>query len=83
MQQHFRIGHKYPSVKIHTAYSFGLDDHEFVLSFQTDSPPDFSELVMELRSSEASRYTAIETPLFTCIAMGVREILDLLADSNQ
>ena len=78
MQQHFRVGHKYPSVKIHTGYSFGLDDQEFVLAFETDQPADFSELVMELRGSEASRYTAIETPTFTCIAMGINEILDLL-----
>jgi chlorite dismutase len=78
MAQHFKIGHKYPSVKIHTGYSFGLDDQEFMLAFETDKPADFSELVMELRSSEASRYTALETPLFTCIAMGINEILDLL-----
>lgn len=78
MAQHFKVGHKYPSVKINTGYSFGLDDQEFVLAFETDRPADFSELVMELRSSEASRYTALETPIFTCISMPMREILDLL-----
>ena len=78
MAEHFKIGHKYPSVKIHTGYSFGLDDQEFVLAFETDKPADFSELVMELRSSEASRYTALEVPLFTCISMDTEEILTLL-----
>jgi chlorite dismutase len=78
MAQHFKIGHKYPSVKIHTGYSFGLDDQEFVLAFETDKPADFSELVMELRSSEASRYTALETPLFTCVAMDMNDVLNLL-----
>lgn len=78
MAQHFKIGHKYPSVQIHTGYSFGLDDQEFVLAFETDKPADFSELVMELRSSEASRYTALETPIFTCIRMPINEILNLL-----
>jgi chlorite dismutase len=39
---------------------------------------DFSELMMELHSSEASRYTALEVPLFACISMGTKEILDLL-----
>jgi chlorite dismutase len=78
MAQHFKIGHKYPSIQIHTGYSFGLDDQEFVLAFETDKPADFSELVMELRSSEASRYTAIETPIFTCITMPINEILNLL-----
>lgn len=78
MAQHFKIGHKYPSVKINTGYSFGLDDQEFVLTFETDQPADFSELVIELRGSEASRYTALEIPLFTCIAMDIAEIVDLL-----
>ena len=78
MGQHFKIGHKYPSVLIHTGYSFGLDDQEFVLAFETDQPSDFLELVMELRSSEASRYTAVETPIFTCINTSIDDILRLL-----
>jgi len=78
MGQHFKIGHKYPSVQIYTGYSFGLDDQEFVLAFETDQPADFLELVMELRSSEASRYTAVETPLFTCINTSIDDILSLL-----
>ena len=78
MAAHFKIGHKYPSVRIHTGYSFGLDDQEFVLAFETNEPADFAELVMELRGSEASRYTELETPIFTCIQMGIRKILDLL-----
>lgn len=78
MAQHFKIGHKYPSIRIHTGYSFGLDDQEFVLAFETDNPADFSELVIELRNSEASRYTALETPIFTCIAMNIADILELL-----
>jgi chlorite dismutase len=78
MAQHFKIGHKYPSVRIHTGYSFGLDDQEFVLAFETNEPAEFSELVLELRSSEASRYTELETPIFTCLQMKISEILDLL-----
>jgi chlorite dismutase len=78
MAQHFKIGHNYPSVQIHTGYSFGLDDQEFVLAFETDQPSDFLDLVMDLRSSEASRYTALETPIFTCITTSIDEILSLL-----
>jgi chlorite dismutase len=78
MAQHFKIGHKYPSVQIHTGYSFGLDDQEFVLAFETEQPADFLDLVMELRSSEASRYTALETPIFTCINTAIDDILRLL-----
>jgi chlorite dismutase len=78
MAQHFKIGHKYPGVQIHTGYSFGLDDQEFVLAFETDQPADFLDLVMELRSSEASRYTALETPIFTCINTSIDDVLRLL-----
>jgi len=77
MAQHFKIGHKYPNVKIHTGYSFGLDDQEFVLAFEADQPSDFLELVMELRGSEASRYTALETPIFTCANMDIKNILNM------
>ncbi len=78
MRDHVEIGHKYSSVAIHTAYSFGLDDYEFILSFETDHPQDFLNLVMELRTSEASKYTALEIPIFTCISTGPEKMLDLL-----
>ncbi len=78
MSEHFKIGHKYSSVKIHTAYSFGLDDQEFMLSFETDNPADFLELVMDLRGSDASKYTELETPIFTCVAVQAEKMLTLL-----
>ncbi len=76
MDQHFEIGHRYPSVKISTSYSFGLDDQEFVLGFETDDPSDFLDLVMELRESEARPYTLRDTPIFTCIHKPLKECLD-------
>ncbi|EQD61694.1 Chlorite dismutase, partial [mine drainage metagenome] len=59
MGEHFRLGHRYPGVQIHTGYSFGLDDMEFILAFEGDSPAEFLELVADLRPSEASRYTQL------------------------
>ena len=78
MEEHIRIGRKYPSVKLNTTYSFGLDDQEFVVSFETDEPADFLDLVMELREAKTSLYTLRDTPIFSCIAMGLREALDTL-----
>ncbi|HEX3246786.1 MAG TPA: chlorite dismutase family protein [Chloroflexota bacterium] len=78
MSEHIRVGHKYPSVRIHTTYSFGLDDQEFVVSFDTDSPGDFLDLVMELRESVSSSYTERDTPIFSCIAMPLTQALDAL-----
>ena len=80
MSSHFTVGHKYPSVKINTSYSFGLDDQEFMVGFETDEPSDFLDLVMELRSSEVSSYTLIDTPIFTGIHRSIEETLASLGD---
>ncbi len=78
MNEHIRIGHKYPTVKLNTTYSFGLDDQEFVVAFETDEPSDFVDLVMELRHAESSMYTLRDTPIFTCVAMSLPDVLDSL-----
>jgi chlorite dismutase len=77
MGEHFRIGHKYPNVKIHTGYSFGIDDAEFILSFEADSPAEFLDLVSDLRPTEASKFTALETPIFTCVLATPQRALEL------
>ena len=78
MGEHFRIGHKYPGVAIHTGYSFGLDDQEFVVAFEGDSLGEFLDLVEELRGSESSAFTARDVPIFTCVKMPLDQILDQL-----
>jgi chlorite dismutase len=74
MNQHIAMGHKYPSIKINTTYSFGLDDQEFVVAFEGDRPQDFLDLVQEMRGTEASRYTVRDVPNFTCVRRGIEEI---------
>jgi chlorite dismutase len=78
MDVHIKVGNKYPSVKLNTAYSFGLDDQEFVVAFETDEPKDFLDLVMELRETESSKYTLRDTPIFTCVQAPMGQILEQL-----
>ena len=78
MDAHIRVGNKYPSVKLNTTYSFGLDDQEFVVAFETDEPKDFLDLVMELRETQSSKFTLRDTPIFTCIQMAMENVLDQL-----
>ena len=78
MAEHIRTGHKYTSVKINTTYSYGLDDQEFVLAFESDEPKDFLDLMMDLRESRASSYTIKDTPTFTGIRRPIGDVLDLL-----
>jgi chlorite dismutase len=78
MDEHILVGNKYPSVKLNTTYSFGLDDQEFALAFETDKPEDFLNLLMDLRETQGRLYTQRDTPIFTCIRRTLKETLDLL-----
>ena len=78
MKAHIEVGRRYPEITINTAYSFGLDDQEFVVSFECDDPGEFLDLVQELRGSESSAYTLRDIPIFTCMAMSVGRALDAL-----
>ncbi len=78
MQEHIKMGREYPSVDLNTSYSFGLDDQEFVVAFETDNPADFLDLVQRLRTTESSSYTLRDTPTFTCISCSVERALSAL-----
>ncbi|MEO0564327.1 MAG: chlorite dismutase family protein [Chloroflexota bacterium] len=78
MDEHISVGRKYPSIRLNTTYSFGIDDYEFIVAFETDEPSDFLDLVQELRESTVSMYTLQDTPLFTCINMRLDEAIDAL-----
>ena len=78
MNEHIAIGHKYPRVKINTTYSFGLDDQDFVVAFESDTADEFLDLVQELRETESSKYTVRDTPMYTCRRTSIEEILDSL-----
>ncbi len=78
MTNHIEVGRRYPEISINTAYSFGLDDQEFVVSFEGDEPGEFLDLVQELRGTESSSYTLRDTPIFTCVAMSLGRTLDAL-----
>jgi chlorite dismutase len=78
MRSHIEVGRRHGTIDINTAYSFGIDDQEFVVSFDADDPGEFLDLVLELRGTESSAYTESETPIFTCISTSVERALDAL-----
>jgi chlorite dismutase len=82
MDEHIKIGHEFPGVRINTAYSFGLDDQEFVVAFEGNSASEFLDLVMKLRETQSSMYTLRDTPMFSCIAMTPAQALDALASTT-
>lgn len=77
MNEHIRIGHQYPEIKQLLLYSAGLQDQEFIVTYETDDLAQFSQLVTDLRSSEARLFTERDTPIFTAIYHPPEDTLNL------
>jgi chlorite dismutase len=81
MRGHMRVGHRFPQVRQLLAYSFGLDDQEFIVAYETDDLVAFQDLVRELRETESRRSTVRDTPIITGIHRPLGEILSQLSGS--
>jgi chlorite dismutase len=78
MEEHIAVGRKFPQVRLNTTYSFGLDDQDFMLAFETADLIAFQELIMQLRETAVSRYIVRDTPMIVCVYKGVEDIIKSL-----
>ncbi len=78
MEEHIQVGRKFPQVRLNTTYSFGLDDQDFMLAFETADLIGFQELIMQLRETRVSRYIVRDTPMIVCVYKGVEDIVKSL-----
>ena len=78
IEEHIVVGRRHPGFRLNTTYSYGLDDQEFVVAFEGDDAAGFLDMVMALRETRASRYTLRDTPSFTCVQLGLCDVLDTL-----
>ncbi|HVB78075.1 MAG TPA: chlorite dismutase family protein [Candidatus Nitrosotalea sp.] len=78
MNEHIRIGHDFPGVRQLLANSFGVDDMDFLVAYETDDLTEFGDLVRALRGSESRRSTVRDTPILVGRLRSIREITDLL-----
>ncbi|MBI1743647.1 chlorite dismutase family protein [Candidatus Acetothermia bacterium] len=78
MNEHIRVGKEFSSIRQALIYSFGLDDQEFVVSYETERLEDFQDLVKALRETEGRRYTLKDTPIFVGVHRSLEETLALL-----
>lgn len=67
MNEHIQVGRQHGAVRQLLLYSFGLQDQEFVVIYETDDLAAFSDLVRELRETEARPFTERDTPLYTAV----------------
>jgi len=78
MNGHMKVGHSYPQVRQLLAYSFGVDDMDFLVAYETDDLPAFGNLVRELRGTESRRTTVHDTPILTGVHRDLDEVARLL-----
>jgi chlorite dismutase len=78
MEEHIMVGRKFPQVRLNTTYSFGLDDQDFMLAFETPDLTIFQELIMQLRETKVSKYVVRDTPMIVCVQRGIEEIIKSL-----
>jgi chlorite dismutase len=78
MNEHMRIGHDFPEVRQLLANSFGVDDMDFLVAYETDDLPRFGELVRALRGTDSRRSTVRDTPILTGIHRPIADITALL-----
>jgi chlorite dismutase len=63
MGGHVKTGKQYPDITQLLLYSYGLQDQEFVVVYETHDLLRFLNLVQDLRGTEARRYTERDAPL--------------------
>jgi chlorite dismutase len=80
MDEHIAASAPFKGVRLNTSDSFGLDDQDFVVAFDSDYPQEFVDLVARLRYTEASLYTQRDTPMFTCAKAPIDAILSHLVN---
>ena len=78
MNEHMKVGHRYKEVRQLLASSFGVDDMDFLVAYETDDLALFGELVRELRGTESRRSTVRDSPILTGIHRPVEDITRLL-----
>jgi chlorite dismutase len=80
MDEHIAASAPFKGVRLNTSYSYGIDDQDFMVAFDSDYPQEFVDLVGRLRYTEASLYTQRDTPMFVCAKAPIDAILAQLAD---
>ena len=79
MQAHVEVGRKHSGkISQQLLYAYGIDDHEFIVSYYMDDLEAFQTLVMDMRETESRRHTKNDLPIFTCVHMSLAEALDML-----
>lgn len=78
MIEHMITAHKSEAIDQLLLYAYGIDDHEFILSYETSNLEAFQTLLVNLRSTKAREYTKSDTPIFLCNNRSLKEVVAFL-----
>lgn len=78
MDEHIDVSQKYPDIVLNTTYSFGIDDQDFMLAFETDDLRNFQDLIMDLRETKVSAYVKVDTPMLVCVKKDIIPLIGSL-----
>ena len=78
MDEHIDVSQKNPDIVLNTTYSFGIDDQDFMLAFETDDLRNFQDLIMDLRETKVSAYVKVDTPMLVCVKKDIIPLIGSL-----
>ncbi len=78
MGEHVKVGLGYSKIRQCLLYSYGVDDYEFVVSYETDNLERFQDLVIDMRHTKSRLYTLTDVPIFLCIYKPIKELMTWL-----
>ena len=78
MEEHIKVGRTYPEIRLNSTYSFGIDDQDFMLAFETDNLSRFQSSIIDLRETQVSKYIIKDIPMIPCVLKNIEEIIKSL-----
>lgn len=72
------LRNEFPNTRVNVAYSFGLDEQDFIVTLEGDHPEDFVERIQRLKETDASPYIQSDTPSFICVQTSLEDMADQL-----
>jgi chlorite dismutase len=78
MGEHIKTGISHGDVRQCLLYSYGLDDYEFVVSYEMNTLEEFQDVLLDMRKTKSRIYTHSDTPIFTALYKPLSELIDWL-----
>lgn len=78
MVEHGQLANPWPNLQTNTVESFGIQDQEFIVALEDDSPKDLVDMVKKLRDAEVRIYTSVDTPIYLGELMPTEEALETI-----